>query len=267
MAADENDSRLLLSQELEAIRSKIVREELVLFVGEQLSTLATPENQSPSLDDWWQIVNHPSEDGFKALLDLEEKFLRSLQLAPSRVHNVLRNVGNFPLIITTNMDELLERFLWKTGNRGEKIRLDQISCLAKSWPDPRRDVVIKCLGDASINARVLPSSKKYFEDFCDSQENAEVEFMRQLFNERSILFLGCDPNREEYINFFRKFAVSAQMKHYKFETHSKSDLEKNGNLLTLKANLQPWEFVQFLSTGTIEEEIQPGKEGHYFKRM
>ena len=35
--------------------------------------------------------------------------------------------------------------------------------------------------------------------------------MRQLFNERSILFLGCDPNREEYINFFRKFAVSAQV--------------------------------------------------------
>ena len=61
MAADENDSRLLLSQELEATRSKIVREELVLFVGEQLSTFATPENQSPSLDDWWQIVNHPSE--------------------------------------------------------------------------------------------------------------------------------------------------------------------------------------------------------------
>ena len=66
------------------------------------------------------------QDGFKALLDLEEKFLRSLQQAPSRVHNVLRNVGKFPLIITTNMDELLERFLWKTGNGGEKIRLDQV---------------------------------------------------------------------------------------------------------------------------------------------
>ncbi|XP_044172563.1 uncharacterized protein LOC114963820 isoform X2 [Acropora millepora] len=260
MAADKKDPRLLLSKELEAIRSKIVREELVLFVGEQLSTLVTPENQIPSLDDWWQIVNHPSEDRFKALLDLEEGFLARHQLAQSRVHNVLRNVGKFPLIITTNMDELLEKFLWKTGNGGEKIRLDQISCLDKSWPYLRRDVVIKCLGDAGFNARVLPSSKKYFEDFCDSQENAEVEFMRQLFNERSILFLGCDPNREEYMNFFRKFAVNAkEMKHYKFETHSESDLEKNGNLLTLKANLQPWEFVQFLSTGTIEEKIQPGK--------
>ena len=61
-----------------------------------------------------------------------------------------------------------------------------------------------------------PSSKKYFEDFCGSQENAEVEFMRQLFNERSILFLGCDPNREEYINFFRKFAVSTQVNYASF---------------------------------------------------
>ena len=49
------------------------------------------------------------------------------------------------------------------------------------------------------------------------------------------------------------------MKHYKFETYSKSDLEGNGNLLTLKANIQPWEFVQFLSTGTIQAEIQPGQ--------
>ena len=49
------------------------------------------------------------------------------------------------------------------------------------------------------------------------------------------------------------------MKHYKFETYGESDLETNGNLLTLKANIQPWEFVQFLSTGTIQEEIQPGQ--------
>ena len=61
VAADENDSRLRLSQELEAIRSKIVRGELVLFVGEQVSSLVTPENESPSLDDWWQIVTHPSK--------------------------------------------------------------------------------------------------------------------------------------------------------------------------------------------------------------
>lgn len=50
-----------------------------------------------------------------------------------------------------------------------------------------------------------------------------------------------------------------QFKHYKFESYQDSDLHENGNLLTLKANIQPWEFVQFLSTGTIQAEIQPGQ--------
>ena len=67
------------------------------------------------------------QNGVKELLNAEEKYLENLQQAPSRIHNALRNVGNFPFIITTNMDELLERFLWKTGNGGEKIRLDQVS--------------------------------------------------------------------------------------------------------------------------------------------
>ncbi|KAJ7374341.1 60S acidic ribosomal protein P1 [Desmophyllum pertusum] len=230
MAVQQTDVRLLLSEELKAIRSKIV-------------------------DGSWYY----SLKGVKTLFDLEEKFLGNLQQAPSRVHNALRNVGKFPLIITTNMDELLERFLWKTGNGGEKLRLDQISCLAQSWPDLGRDLIIKCLGDGGFNVRTLPSGKKYFEDFCSTLENSEVEFMRQVFNDRSVLFLGCDPDRKEYKNFFQKFAVNAKMKHYRFETYGESELEKNGNLLTLKANIQPWEFVQFLSTGTIQEEIQPGQ--------
>lgn len=50
--------RLKLSTELETIRSKIANGTLVLFVGEQVSTLVSPDNPCPSLDDWWQIVNH-----------------------------------------------------------------------------------------------------------------------------------------------------------------------------------------------------------------
>ena len=83
-----------------------------------------------------------SQEGFKALLDLEEKFLRNLQQAPSRVHNALRNVGKFPLTITTNMDELLERFLWKAGNGGEKLRLDQVS---------RSYVILRTVGAVATN--------------------------------------------------------------------------------------------------------------------
>ena len=57
-----------------------------------------------------------------------------------------------------------------------------------------------------------PSSKKFFEDFCSALESSEVEFMRQVFNDRSVLFLGCDPARTEYKNFFQKFAVNAKVK-------------------------------------------------------
>ena len=53
------DVRIKLSNSLEDIRSKIVEGSLVLFVGEQVSALVTPENPCPSLDDWWQIINHP----------------------------------------------------------------------------------------------------------------------------------------------------------------------------------------------------------------
>ena len=38
------DVRSLLSQELDVIRSKIVQEKLVLFIGEQMSTLASTED-------------------------------------------------------------------------------------------------------------------------------------------------------------------------------------------------------------------------------
>ena len=56
-----------------------------------------------------------------------------------------------------------------------------------------------------------PSSKNYFEDFCSTLEGAEVDFMHRIFNERSVLFLGCDLHRQEYKSFFQKFAVNAKV--------------------------------------------------------
>ena len=35
--------------------------------------------------------------------------------------------------------------------------------------------------------------------------------MRRIFNERSVLFLGCDANRPEYKSFMQKFAVGAKV--------------------------------------------------------
>lgn len=100
-------------QHLQHIRPSIASEYVVYSMG-----------RSGIFQNWYHLIN--LQKGVKTLFDLEEKFLGNLQQAPSRVHNALRNVGRFPLIITTNMDELLERFLWKTGNGGEKLRLDQV---------------------------------------------------------------------------------------------------------------------------------------------
>ena len=63
MASQPTDVRLLLSEELKDIRSKIVDGGLVLFVGEQVSTLVSEENPHPSLDDWWKIVDHGEVGG------------------------------------------------------------------------------------------------------------------------------------------------------------------------------------------------------------
>ena len=52
---------------------------------------------------------------------------------------------------------------------------------------------------------------KYFEGFCNTLESPEVQMMQQIFNERSVLFLGCDPERPEYKNFFEKFAVHSKV--------------------------------------------------------
>ena len=37
----------------------------------------------------------------------------------------------------------------------------QISCVAPSWPNLRRDLIIKCLGDSSFNVRTQVSLHKF----------------------------------------------------------------------------------------------------------
>ena len=67
MTAQNSDVRLLMSEELKAIRSKIVEGTVVLFVGEQVSTLVSPENPRPSLDDWWHFINHHEVRSYNGL--------------------------------------------------------------------------------------------------------------------------------------------------------------------------------------------------------
>ena len=76
-----------------------------------------------------------------------------------------------------------------------------------------------------------------------------------------LLRFSCFQRESFRVYYWYKYLLSVfwQMKHYTFETSNDSDLDKKGNLLALKANIQLWEFVQFLSTGEIIEEIKEGK--------
>ena len=79
----------------------------------------------------------------------------------------------------------------------------------KQFPFSVLIIAIKLL--SSTFFLLKPSSKNYFEDFCSTLESAEVDFMHRIFNERSVLFLGCDLHRQEYKSFFQKFAINAKV--------------------------------------------------------
>ncbi|XP_019639598.1 PREDICTED: uncharacterized protein LOC109481453, partial [Branchiostoma belcheri] len=142
------DPRQDMYDALTRLRQHIGSGRLVLFVGEQLSVLPPPAR----LDHWWQI-----QSGISGLAQLESDFMKNLPQRPAKVHNVLRTLGTFPLILTTNQDELLERLLWGRGSLGsalgEKIRLDQVGQVMKDWPELHRHLIVKMFGDTSYTAR------------------------------------------------------------------------------------------------------------------
>ena len=82
-----------------------------------------------------------------------------------------------------------------------------------------------------------PNSKEYFESFCGSFESEEVEFIRRIFNERSVLFLGCNPSHPVYQNFLSKFAVKAKVFYTKATGYYYSFMSQLGHCSAV------WRFV------------------------
>ncbi len=68
----------------------------------------------------------------QAVGELEKQYIESQPQKQSRIHNILRTVGTFPVILTTNLDHLLERFYWKSGADGDKLRVDQVNVVDKN---------------------------------------------------------------------------------------------------------------------------------------
>nr|XP_006822521.1 PREDICTED: uncharacterized protein LOC102809990 [Saccoglossus kowalevskii] len=256
----EDQGKLL--QAVTKLRNLIDRGKLVLVIGEGASILPQPA----TIDDWWTLFpNLQNENVADILITKEQSYLGKQQHGQSRFHSVLRALGKFPLIITTNLDELLERFLWNNGTDGEKMCLNQIAKLKNCWSNYHRGFIVKCFGDSGFQTRASESHKEYFYSLCEKQSCDEnSKFIRQLFDECSVLFLGVDADHPLYQRFINKFAVSAKTTHYIFKQGESNErtFQQHGSLLKLTVDLEIWEFAQHLSSGKgIQniDDIQHGK--------
>ncbi|KAI8508149.1 hypothetical protein Bbelb_143890 [Branchiostoma belcheri] len=228
---------------LRVLREALKEEKLVLFLGEQISALPQPA----TLGDWWTCVQDGSEVNPEKLKKLEEDYLQRLEDRPSPPHVALRTLGRFPLILTTNMDCLVERLVWAPqGIVGEALRLDQLSLLASTWPNFHHDVIVKCFGDSSLHARATVEGKQRMEELCTS-DGQEVRFLEQLFDERSVLFLGCDPDQPLYISALQRFAENSKTRHFVVVPARQRGVEERGSLSVLHVELDLPSLAQLLN--------------------
>ncbi|XP_062509470.1 uncharacterized protein LOC134185648 isoform X2 [Corticium candelabrum] len=187
----------------------------------------------------------------------------SLENQRSKEHEYLRMLGRFPLILTTNLDQLIERFLWKSGPRRETVRLDQVEVLSSSWINRKRDVIVKCFGDHGYAGSVTPEAKDFMFKLCEeniSHQHVAYQFMESVFNQRTVLFLGCNRNHPLYNGLINTFALDSKETHYWYDLSSDSkSVKQDRNLVTLQFNMPLWEFILYLSTGSMQKEFQSGQ--------
>ncbi|XP_019634960.1 PREDICTED: uncharacterized protein LOC109477939 [Branchiostoma belcheri] len=196
-------------------------------------------------------MSSPGQDGSEInpekLKKLEEDYLQRLEDRPSLPHVALRTLGRFPLILTTNMDCLVERLVWAPqGIVGEALRLDQLSLLASTWPNFHHDVIVKCFGDSSLHARATVEGKQRMEELCTS-DGEEVRFLEQLFDERSVLFLGCDPDQPLYTSALQRFAENSKTRHFVVVPARQRGVEERGSLSVLHVELDLPSLAQLLN--------------------
>jgi serine/threonine protein kinase len=246
---------------VEKLRDLISKEKLVLFIGEELSILQRPAD----LDDWWHFL--PDGPQLQEMADSifakEEEYILSLPNHRSKEHDHLRMLGRFPLILTTNLDLLIERLLWKSGPRRESLRLDQVGLISSTWTVGKRDLVVKCFGDHSYTAKMMPEVKSMMFELCEGkldQQHVAHQFMQKVFNDRTVLFLGCNKAHSLYQGLIKTFVSHSEKTHYWYNVSSEGKTTfEEGNLVTLKFNMPLWEFTLYLSTGSMQSRFESGQ--------
>ncbi|CAH1274277.1 Hypp5286 [Branchiostoma lanceolatum] len=228
---------------LRVLREALKEEKLVLFLGEKISALPQPA----TLSDWWTSVQDEAEVNTGKLKKLEEDYLQRLGDRPSLSHAALRTLGRFPVIVTTNMDCLVERLVWAPqGIVGECLRIDQLNLLASTWPTLHHDVIVKCFGDSSLHARATVETKKQMEELCTS-DGEEARFLEKLFNEQSVLFLGCDPDAPLCCSVLQRFAENSKTRHFVVVPAQQRGVEERGSLSLLHVDLDLPSLAQLLN--------------------
>ena len=69
----------------------------------------------------------------------------------------------------------------------------KISCLAQSWPDLHRDLIIKCLGDAGFNTRTLVSCLYHWARMSVNKKDWLIEWWPL------VSFLSCFSKKKIYV--------------------------------------------------------------------
>ncbi|XP_071950170.1 uncharacterized protein [Antedon mediterranea] len=234
------------------LRKLIKEKELLLVIGEGESALP----RAATIDQWWGHVDADNPQLTREKIsDLENRYIRdnAPEARQSRFHGAIRMLGKVPIIFTTNIDELLEHFLWKSGTDGDKITLEQVARLPEV-NNLDRQVIVKLFGDKSYSMFVTDESRKQFE-LLHQEENRLTAKLTNIFNSRNVLFLGCDTKHSLYKNFIQRFVTPSSKEHFCFLKSNKNEIEQEGQLTTLMADMELWEFVLHLKSGDVIREI------------
>lgn len=84
--------------------------------------------------------------GYRKIVSIRERNTPSPPL--------LTSPPQIPTVVSVHAIGLKQKRLQRNKRR---ICFFQISCVAHSWPNLRRDLIIKCLGDSGFSVRTLVS--------------------------------------------------------------------------------------------------------------
>lgn len=210
--------------------------------------------------------------GIRKILNPLDKDLR-----PSPAHNLLKTLG-FRLLITTNYDRLLEKFVGTGHEVITPVDTEAFKLLRENINDSYslEKYILKLHGDITRPDTIAFGGTKLEELYRPSRQgenNLFYKFLEEIFQHRIILFLGCsfDPSvNEGQIKFLRNllknlYAGKPFQKHYALVEYKgdkvkawRNEVEKETGIKFIEyfpdeEHSQVWEFISYLNKAKTDE--------------